>query len=106
MTVILRPAFGARVISESQSGPVEVGDATASRVQVRLTLTSLAQAERDLTILSAAVAASLATVRRSMRSKDESVLSTVRANLEQANRHLNAYHKPNKPRALPAPKTA
>lgn len=64
-----------------------VGD---TRVQLRLPLIDLASAERDLTLLHAAVESSLRAVRSAMRRRDPAALSQVRAQLAACNRMLNA----------------
>jgi hypothetical protein len=95
---ILRPEFGTGLTSvETGRYRREDADVVAAigpgRVQLRLTLGSLDQVERDLALVVAAAQAAMDTVKRARRSGDLSVLSTVRATMEQANRRINVRHK-------------
>lgn len=93
---IVRPTFGGKTRVEAGLSPKAsiIAEAVgSSRVQLRLPLSTLEQTERDLVLLETAVKESLATVRRSMRSKDVGALLAVRSVLEHTNRRLNVYHK-------------
>lgn len=63
--------------------------AAEGRVQVRLTLDTLEQADRDLHILADAIALASETVRRALKTRDALALGAVRAALEVTNKRLN-----------------
>lgn len=66
----------------------------ASRVQLRLALTDIEQADRDIALIRDAAERALKIVAQARRAREPALLGGVRTVFEETNRRLGAYRRP------------